>query len=509
MAKTGDSKRKKPESTTPIVSEIRRVLLGRHPLIYVVTPEEERASASIVEAATSILGDSVEVLHWSVTHGLHADGKKASKADTVDPARALDHAAKNQGTAVYIFKDLHLWMGEREIVRGTREVYNQAVGRNVHLFLVSPLLRLPLEIKKDVAVIDMPPPSLPELEPVLDEALEAAAKAGGEQTTLDDAGRMSFLRALQGLTWNEARHVLARVLAEHGANEDGLKLIQQQKARLIRKEGVVEFVPQQIGIEDVGGLEILKDWLQKRRKLFFDDPEKVGDLMPRGLMMMGVSGCGKSLSVKAISGLWDLPLFRLDMNEVFSGAHGTPEDSFVRALRASEAFAPCILWIDEIEGGITGYEASHGGSTWRIFSTFLTWMQEKTAPVFVAATANRIDLLPAEILRKGRFDQIFFIDLPSEQERAEIFEVHLKARGADLTQFDTSILARGAKGWNGAEIEQCVVAAMVEAYSAGQELNKDHLYEQLSNIVPLSTTMSEQIKAIRSWAHDRALKAGR
>jgi len=286
-------------------------------------------------------------------------------------------------------------------------------------------------------------------------------------------------------------------------------LLYEEKRLLTKKEGLLEFVPQSVSLNDVGGLENLKEWLAKRSKAFSEDAERFGISPPRGLLMMGISGCGKSLSVKAISALWDLPLFRLDMNEVFSRASGTPEEAFNRALKTMESIAPAILWIDEIEMGVAGYSKSSGTESSRIFASFLTWMQEKDALVFVAATANRIDLLPAEVLRKGRFDQIFFLDLPNEEERKQIFRVHLEKRNNPADKFNLTQLAKVTKAWNGAEIESCIVAAMVDAFNENRPLNDNDLYRAIAKTVPLSTTMVEQIKHIKGWAHDRAVRASK
>jgi len=268
---------------------------------------------------------------------------------------------------------------------------------------------------------------------------------------------------------------------------------------------VLEFVPPRFSLDDVGGYETLKQWLKKRRTLFSKEALDAGIPIPKGLLLMGISGCGKSLCVKTISTLWNLPLFRLDMNMVFGTDN--PESTFMRALRSVEAVSPAVLWIDEIEMGVGGYREGQDPSMSRIFSGFLTWMQEKSALVFVAATANRIHLLPAEILRKGRFDQVFFVDLPNEEERKQIFSIHLKRNRCDVGQFDLVFLAKATKGWNGAEIEQAVVSAVVDSYAEGRPLTEEDLHRMISSTVPLSVTMDEQIKAIRSWAHDRALNA--
>src|SRR6185369_11860446 len=258
------------------------------------------------------------------------------------------------------------------------------------------------------------------------------------------------------------------------------------------------FVPPRFSLEDVGGYAVLKTWLKKRRTLFSKEALDAGIPIPRGILLMGISGCGKSLCVKTISTLWNLPLFRLDMNAVFGTPN--PEATFLKALRSVESVAPAVLWIDEIEMGVGGYREGGDASMSRIFSGFLTWMQEKSALVFVAATANRIQLLPAEIIRKGRFDQVFFVDLPTEEERKQIFRIHLTKNNCDVSRLDLVFLAKATNGWNGAEIEQAVIASVVDAYAESRQLNEDDLYKMISATVPLSVTMEEQIKQIRSWA---------
>jgi SpoVK/Ycf46/Vps4 family AAA+-type ATPase len=268
---------------------------------------------------------------------------------------------------------------------------------------------------------------------------------------------------------------------------------------------VIEFIPTHTGLEEVGGLEGLKKWLLERRKLFQMRDSLSAEIVPKGLLMMGIPGCGKSLSVKAIASYFELPLYRVDMIEIFSGRHGKPEGAFVSACRLMEEMAPAVLWFDEIEMGITS--ADPGGEQGRIFAFFLTWMQEKASGLFVAATANRIDLLPAEMIRKGRFDEVFFVDLPADEERIEIFKIHLNRRGEDASRFNIEQLVGFTNGWAGAEIEQCVVSALTKARLADRELTDQDLISVAVKIVPLSRTMKEQISHIRGWAFERAVKA--
>jgi SpoVK/Ycf46/Vps4 family AAA+-type ATPase len=367
---------------------------------------------------------------------------------------------------------------------------------------------IPREIRKEVALVPFDLPTPQELAQVLEAVLGGFAKGGKVEVNLPEGERAPFVTALQGLTLNEARHALLRAFSGRSTiDAEALDAVFEEKAQLTRKEGILEFIPQRWLLEDIGGLDNLKDWLLKREKLFKDPDPEARELIPRGVLFMGVSGCGKSMAVKAISSLWNLPLFRLDLGEVFSGSWGTPDEAFARALETVEVLSPAILWIDEIEMGVAGYVEGAAGVHARIFAAFLTWMQEKPSQIFVAATANRIDLLPPEVIRKGRFDQIFFCDLPSEKEREEIFDVHLRKRGVGTAKLDLQILAKGTKGWNGAEIEQAVVSALTEARSEKRDVKEDDLFFQIGKIVPLSKTMSEKIKQIRSWAHDRAISA--
>ena len=489
---------------SPALDAVKRALVARYPIIGIVSWEEERVEAALQDVARSAFSTPARFYTWGRNAGLV--GPEGPIAGTETALKALDFVGKADDLAVFVFRDLH---GDLErdsaLQRRLRDIRRELTGKFKFVFMLSPRLRLPYELTRDVAILDFPLPTQEEIAKVLDAALGALRtplKAEGEL-------RRRLISALQGLTTNEAQHALNRALfGRTQLDQDVLDSLYEQKEQLARKDGVLEFVPQRWSIHDVGGLENLKDWLNKRMKLFNDDSAQAQMLMPKGLLMMGISGCGKSLSVKAISSLWNLPLFRLDMNQVFSSVWGTPEEAFDRALKTMESLAPAILWLDEIEGGISREgSGADSGIKGRIFSAFLTWMQEKNAKVFVAATANRIDLLPAELLRKGRFDQIFFLDLPTETERGQIFAVHLHKRGVDTAKFDLNVLAKSTKNWNGAEIEQCVVSAMVEAYAKEKPLDEDELFIQIGRIVPLATTMSEQIKGIKSWAHDRAIRA--
>jgi SpoVK/Ycf46/Vps4 family AAA+-type ATPase len=275
----------------------------------------------------------------------------------------------------------------------------------------------------------------------------------------------------------------------------------------VNRTGLIQYVSDATTIEHVGGLEYMKNWLIERRKLFLQRESLNADIVPKGLLIMGVSGCGKSLSVKAIASCFGLPLYRIEMSEVFSGRHGNPDAAFVEACRTLESVAPAVVWFDEIEMGLTGQTNESGTNIGRIFAFFLTWMQEKARGLFVAATANRIDLLPAEMIRKGRFDEVFFIDLPTEDERIEVFKIHLEKRGVDPNPLQLLRLKKITQGWTGAEIEQCVISALTQAKLQEKTLSFEDLHRAATGVIPLSKTMREQVDHIRSWAYDRAVRA--
>ncbi|MBP7634589.1 AAA family ATPase, partial [Candidatus Ozemobacteraceae bacterium] len=425
------------------------------------------------------------------------------------PEAALEAAARANEPGFFVFRDIVPFLGKPEIQRRIRTVNTAFRGQNRFLFLLGGDIHLPVDVRKDVYLLDFGLPDQVELADLIERAFATAAKRGAEnKMTPEDLAAAAT--ALQGFTATEAQQSLTKLLwGVKVIDGSFVKQLQEEKEQLARKEGILEYVRTDSSLADVGGLENLKNWLMKRRRLFSPEAAAAGLRPPRGLLMMGISGCGKSLSVKAISSLWNLPLFRLDMNQVYSGLHGSPEGAFHRAIKSIESMAPAILWFDEIEGGISSSTMKDGSTGSHIFSAFLTWMQEKKADVFVAATANRIDLLPAEIIRKGRFDQVFFIDLPNDREREEIFKVHLQRRGVDTATFDLTLLSVSTEFWNGAEIEHVVEAAMVEAFDRGAQLTLDDLYTIIRGTVPLSRTMAEQIKFIRAWASERAISASK
>ncbi len=319
---------------------------------------------------------------------------------------------------------------------------------------------------------------------------------------------IAFLQAARGLTLGEAENVFARILVnqERLTGEDVAEVL-SEKQQIIRKSGLLEYYTTDESFERIGGLAVLKDWLAKRAPTFSEEARNFGLAAPRGIMLLGVQGCGKSLCAKAVANQWQLPLLRFDMGRMFGSFIGASEENVRRAIAVAESVAPAILWVDEIDKALSGSQgsgATDGGTTARVFGTFLTWLSEKTAPVFVVATANDISHLPPELLRKGRLDEIFFVDLPTSEERADIFRIHLARRGRLPDAFDLAALAEAAHLFSGAEIEEAINSALYDAFSERTELATRHVLKALAESVPLARTMDEQIQTLRTWAEGRA-----
>ncbi len=487
------------------IKALRDALAGGYPVIAIETWEEDATLATLLSFFSSAFQGRGCFQTWDFQTGLQEAGSQNS--DRISAVEALDKIQESDKPGFFVFKDLGGLLEDGEIKRRIRNIHFSFRGLNRFLILTGSEFSFPVDLRKDILLISYHLPEGNEIAALIEEHLQTAARRGAQVTLTPDEINQAVV-SLKGFTGAEMRYTLNKVCwGRKVINTEIIPLLHDEKEQLVRKDGVLEYVRVNESLDDVGGLQNLKDWLLKRRRLFTPEAAQAGIRPPRGLLMMGISGCGKSLSVKAISALWKLPLFRLDMNRVYSGMYGTPEATFSRAIKSIEAVSPAILWIDEIEGGISSNTAKDGSTGSHIFSAFLTWMQEKSADVFVAATANRIDLLPAEIIRKGRFDQVFFIDLPNDSEREQIFKVHLSRRGNAIEDFDLPLLSVATEFWNGAEIEHVVEAAMIEAFHRGTPLAQDDLYTIIRNTVPLSRTMSEQIKFIKGWASERAVSA--
>jgi hypothetical protein len=485
---------------------LRGVFESGRPLTYIRTSEEMRAARLLVEAAGRLFpGQAFPVWTWSLTEGFRS-GEGEPAPGTRSALEALDFIAAFAQPGIFHLKDFHEPLRESpEVRRRLRDLYASCHDRRKFIVITSPVRSIPDEVERSVIFVELRPPDVIELVAFLRDELNSSASASSA-AALDPETLYLLARALQGLTLDEARYALRRALASGRAmGPDWIPFLLEEKRFLVNRGGVVEFISDSKSLGEIGGLDGLKKWLLERRKLFQLRDSVSAEIVPKGVLLMGIPGCGKSLAVKAIASQFDLPLYRVDMIEIFSGRHGKPEGAFVEACRMLEDMAPAVLWFDEIEMGITSTDS--GGEQGRIFAFFLTWMQEKTRGLFVAATANRIDLLPAEMIRKGRFDEVFFVDLPLDDERVEIFKIHLDRRGVDSSRFDLKQLAGFTNGWAGAEIEQCVVSAITKARIEDRDLTEQDLVSISVSIVPLSRTMKEQINHIRQWAFERAVRA--
>jgi SpoVK/Ycf46/Vps4 family AAA+-type ATPase len=490
-------------------SALRDLVQGGRPLIYICTSEEQRARHLLQDAARRLFSSKVPVWSWTSTRGLIGPDEGPPLSKILDPGAVLDFIAGHQGPAIFQLRDFHEFMGSgAEIRRKLRDLYEGCLDTGKFIVITSPLRVLPEELSHQIAFVEL---LHPDLEEMIDFLADEARVLAGQGFVVDTSEETIFklARALQGLTADEARHALRRALALGGKLDgDSTPLLLEEKKLIVNQSGgLISYIADGTRIEHVGGLEYLKKWLLARRKLFMERDSLSAEIVPKGLLVMGVSGCGKSLSVKAIAACFGLPLYRIDMVEVFSGRHGNPDAAFAEACRTVESLAPAVVWFDEIEMGLTGQGGEAGTNLGRIFAFFLTWMQEKAPGLFVAATANRIDLLPAEMIRKGRFDEVFFIDLPTEEERIEIFRIHLEKRGIDPDALEINRLRRITQAWTGAEIEQCVVSALTAVRLENKPMSFEALHRAAINVIPLSKTMREQVEHIRSWAFDRAVRA--
>jgi ATP-dependent 26S proteasome regulatory subunit len=484
--------------------ELETLIRARYPIIYIVSWEEKRVEDALRQITRE---RGKKMLVWTVTQGLVASPTGRDE-HTREPLAALDAVMASTEPAVFVFKDFHAYITDTTVTRRLRDLTTALKTSYKTLVILSPLLKLPPELEKEVTIVDYALPTLEDLDRLLEGIIQSVRANSQIKVDLAPDDRDRILHAALGLTANEAENVFAKSLVEK--RQFDVDVILSEKEQIIRKSGTLEFYHVEESMADIGGLDLLKDWMRKRNAAFTHKAVEFGLPAPKGVLLLGVQGCGKSLAAKSVAALWKLPLLRLDVGKVFAGIVGSSEENMRKAIRMSESLAPAVLWLDELEKGFSGVQSSgfsDGGTTARVFSSFVTWLQEKTQPVFVVATANDVSQLPPELMRKGRFDDIFFVDLPAEDERDEIFEIHIRKRKRDVANFDLKRLARESEGFSGAEIEQAVIAAMYDAFDAGRDITTDDIVRALQDSVPLSRTMAEQIAMLREWARYRARPA--
>jgi SpoVK/Ycf46/Vps4 family AAA+-type ATPase len=421
-------------------------------------------------------------------------------------AKALAAIAKLTTPALVLLKDFHRHLDDAATVRALRELGFHLKTQFTTAIVVAPALKLPDELEKDVSVVDVPLPSKADLLELLKDIARVVTKNKRATVELNREQAEALVSAAHGLTLAEAENAFAKAIAQDNRlDSNDVKLLLDEKSQVVRKSGLLEYHATDHSLADIGGLDSLKRWLERRQKAFSDDARAFGLPEPKGVLLLGVQGCGKSLTAKSIATSWRLPLVRLDMGRIYSGYIGSSEENLRRAIRVVESLAPVVLWVDEIEKGLAG--AGGGGNdtgvSARVFGTLLTWLQEKTAPVFVVATANRIDSLPPELLRKGRFDEIFFIDLPTMEERRAILSLQLSRRRRDPAAFPLEQLAKATESFSGAELEQVVISGLYEAFADGVELAPRHLEGAIRETLPLAVTMAEDVEIGRASCRER------
>lgn len=485
--------------------EVLDLIRARYSLIYLISSEEQRVEESLLKLARR---RDMKLGVWSITRGMVQKFGTLKGGDVKDPIKALDYIAAQEGRGLFVLRDFHAFVNDPTVVRKLRDLAHDLRKTQKNVFLLSPVTKIPPELEKDLCIVDWDLPNRRELTKVVEDLAQQLPQGCEPGLAKDADGREQIVDAALGLTLMEAENVIAKSIVRHKTFH--LPTVLAEKKHIIRKSGILEYYEAEESLDGIGGLEILKQWLVKRRHAFTSEARDFGLPLPKGILLLGVPGCGKSLTAKAVGAAWQMPLLRLDVGKIFGGLVGASEENMRKALKTAEAVAPSVLWLDEIEKGLSGTGSSNmsdGGTTSRVFGTFVTWMQEKTAPVFVIATANDVRSLPPELLRKGRFDEIFFVDLPTMEERSEILKIHLKKKGREIQHLDLSRLMEATPDFSGSEIETVVVSALYEAFDADphvRALSTDQLLHAAKEIVPLAVTMQEKIADMREWAKTRA-----
>lgn len=488
---------------------------ARYPIVWIVTPEESRVESLVRGLLKSHPKHShKDVLVWTISRGMYLADNPGEQVGPEDPIAALQFVneyGQDEGKAgkpaVFIFKDLDPYFQDPRVTRAFKDVISDIGSTQKTVIVISSALAVPDDCKRQVAVIEWALPTIQELSELLDDFIAHLP----EGFSVLNGNRETVAKALQGLTEFQAQSVLAMAAVANGRLDgDAVDYIIREKSRMIKESGLLEFYQPDENLAEIGGLDLLRSYLSKRRKSFTQKAREYGAPTPKGLLMVGVPGCGKSLASKTLSSLWQLPLIRLDIGALMGSLVGQSESNLRQALKVAESASPCVLWLDEIEKGLSGVKSSgssDGGTTARVFGALLTWMQEKTAPVYIVATSNDIQALPPELLRAGRFDDIFFVGLPNQIERAEIWAIHLRKAGRNPEAFDMSALVDASAGYTGAEIEASIGDSLYIGFDEDREIDTGDLLQAIASRVPLTSTMKEQIDELTRWAATRAKPA--
>lgn len=498
------------EKTHDNLKDLELLIRSHYSLIFIETAEEERADSLLKLLAGRL---HIPYFYWTRTKGLNRGDieSKGPVYGSTDIAQALRHIEASGFRAIYHLKDAGDLFEDKtaaEMLKDSSAPYSKNSGA---IIITGQNLKVPDSIKPVTAYFKLTGPGQDEYRDLLGRIVRDLYPKMSVDVKLSKEDTNRLLNNIRGLTLTEAEKVITRIIVEDGtlSSEDIRKVI-EAKQEIIEREGVLEYYPVGEGLADIADLRTLKSWLSKRKEII-DNPEKAagfGLSFPKGVLLLGVPGCGKSLSAKAVAAEWGLPLLKMDPSHLYNKYIGVSEKNFKRAMDTAEKMSPVVLWIDEIEKAFSaGGESEDGGVSMRIFGTFLSWLQDRNGDVFIVATANDVEKLPPEFLRKGRFDEIFFVDLPDEETRKSIFEIHLKKRGKDPSGFDLTSLVRMTEGFSGSEIEQVIVSGLYTAYSAKKELDTQTLSGEISATCPLSQTMAEKITRLREWASSRTVSA--
>ncbi len=515
------------------LERLKILLSSSTPIVVMETVEEMRA-VRLVRAACSSL--SLATFEWSIASGLVRCGSEVGELvpeagfsaaglghdpnlsgaqalyNSKEPAQALSNLEAMSLEAAFVLKDFHRHMDDPVVVRRLRDVGQKFSANRRTVIITAPSITIPAELGSLVEFLELPLPDKQRLRQIIDEMTVRVGKTRTLKRTLDAAGLDAMANNLRGLTEEEAERAASQaIVTRYGITAETVTDVLQAKKEQLRHSGMLEFIDASENLGSVGGLDNLKRWLAQRRGTWEDAAREFGLEPPRGAIILGVQGCGKSMSARAIAGEWKLPLVKFDTAAIFDKYIGETEKRIQKVFRVAEGLAPCVFWIDELEKIFAGSGADSAsvdaGVSSRILAAFLSWMQDRKAPVFVAATCNNVTALPPELIRKGRFDELFFVDLPNQAERKQIFAIHLKRRKRNPAEFDLDQVAAAAGGYSGAEIEAAVQTALYAAFSSKQTVSTQGLLDALRATVPLSVTRSEEIEELRAWARQRAVPA--
>ena len=486
--------------------DIFHLIKSHVPLVTIETRDENEAVRLIVS-----LGDSLKkpVYGWNIVRGFALLDTKGNISGTnqLEPTEVLYNIYEKYQSALFILEDYHPYLNNDRNIRLIKELALNNERLNITIFFISAQIELPEDIKHLSAKFDLSFPSDEEIRLFIMKTVEKwKTENHGKEVTVNESILNVFIKNLHGLSISEIKRILYNALRDNAISKDDIPEITKAKYYLLNKDNVLYYEHNTSSFGEVGGLKALKEWLEKRKKIFIGEVQNNGMDLPKGVMLLGVQGSGKSLAAKAVAGTWGIPLLRLDFGTIYNKFYGETERKIREALKMADMMAPCVLWIDEIEKGLAS-DSSDSGTSKRVLGTFLTWMAERKTLVFLVATANDIQNLPPELLRKGRMDEIFFVDLPGPEIREDILEIHLKKRGLNPSGFDMKKIASACEGFSGSEIEQVIVSGFYSIIGGYKQLTTDILLNEIKKTRPLSVVMSENIEAMREWAKDRTVPA--